>query len=576
MPGGWAYLQVPDPGNGQYTLTGVVRSDGVQIYFNTNVWTTDRTFIGGGHPPIRENVLHLLDYGSTGAYTLYYQPPPTPDTTPPISAVAALPANSYPQINLSWQGSDNPGGSGIVFFDIFASVDGGPFSPWLPRATVTSSLYPGQLGHAYAFYSIATDAAGNRQSPPTQPDAQTFVSLTNSPPVILSATNITIDEGQTLSLTLPASDPDVGQTLTYTLGAGAPLGVNGPNSAGTLTWPTSELTGPSTNVFKVIVTDNGVPPLSATCMVTVVVREVNTAPILSPVASRTISEGDLLTITNHATDSDVPANTLTYALSATVPAGASINAANGVFTWQPNSTQGPSTNVFTVVVTDNGVPPLSDSQQFTVVVRDVLSDFSLTVGSTNLFGGENSSVPLVLNGPQPFTNLTFQLTASSSVITSLTLTPIGGEVVAASLSPSGGDRYSVAFVLNPDQQAGVVRPIASLDFGAVSNRHSAILLLTPQQLLASQSSGPVITNGAVVSGRIIVVNTEPVLDVGSGLPIDLTFYGKPGTNYSVLSYSSLLLDGLNMVTNITLTNRFITLPMPVTDAPAQFYRVRQE
>ena len=210
------------------------------------------------------------------------------------------------------------------------------------------------------------------------------------------------------------------------------------------------------------------------------------------------------------------------------------------------------------------------------MVRDVLSDFSLTVGSTNLLGGEDGSVALILNGPQPFTNLTFQLTAPSSAITNLALTPIGAEVVAASILPSGGDRYSVAFVLNPDQQAGVVRPIASLDFGAVSNRHSAILLLTPQQLLASQSSGPVITNGAVVSGRIIVVNAEPVLDVGSGFPIDLIFYGKPGTNYSVLSYSSLLLDGLNIVTNITLTNRFITLPMPVTDAPAQFYRVRQE
>src|SRR5258708_33468026 len=73
MPAGWAYLQVPDPGNGQYVLTRVVRSDGVQIYFNTNVWTTDRTFVGAALPAVRENVLHLLDYGSTGTYILYYQ-----------------------------------------------------------------------------------------------------------------------------------------------------------------------------------------------------------------------------------------------------------------------------------------------------------------------------------------------------------------------------------------------------------------------------------------------------------------------------------------------------------------------
>src|SRR5262249_28342667 len=139
-----------------------------------------------------------------------------------------------------------------------------------------------------------------RESAPGEPDAQTFVSLTNTAPSILAATNITIDEGQALSLNLAATDPDSGQTLTYTL-AGAPVGLS-INSLGLVTWPTSESTGPSTNAFSVIVADNGSPSLSATSLVTVVVREVNSAPILSAITNRTINEGFFLRITNHAID----------------------------------------------------------------------------------------------------------------------------------------------------------------------------------------------------------------------------------------------------------------------------------
>ena len=51
LPPGWTYLQVPDPGHGQFKLLRVVRSDGVEIWMSTNVWTTDRTFIGQGRKP---------------------------------------------------------------------------------------------------------------------------------------------------------------------------------------------------------------------------------------------------------------------------------------------------------------------------------------------------------------------------------------------------------------------------------------------------------------------------------------------------------------------------------------------
>src|SRR5206468_1395562 len=61
------------------------------------------------------------------------------------------------------------------------------------------------------------------------------------------------------------------------------------------------------------------------------------------------------------------------------PAGVSVNPATGVLTWSPTEAQGPSTNVITVKVTDNGVPALSDSKSFTVVVTEANSAPVLTV-----------------------------------------------------------------------------------------------------------------------------------------------------------------------------------------------------
>ena len=60
---------------------------------------------------------------------------------------------------------------------------------------------------------------------------------------------------------------------------------------------------------------------------------------------------------------------LTYSLS-NAPAGATINATNGVFTWTPTEAQGPGVYNITVRVTDNNLPPLSDAKIFQVTVNE--------------------------------------------------------------------------------------------------------------------------------------------------------------------------------------------------------------
>jgi hypothetical protein len=54
------------------------------------------------------------------------------------------------------------------------------------------------------------------------------------------------------------------------------------------------------------------------------------------------------------------------------PVGVSFSS-SGAFYWQPTEAQGPSTNQFAVVVTDNGSPPLSTTNTFEVIVQEVNS-----------------------------------------------------------------------------------------------------------------------------------------------------------------------------------------------------------
>jgi hypothetical protein len=84
----------------------------------------------------------------------------------------------------------------------------------------------------------------------------------------------------------------------------------------------------------------------------------------------TIAKGDSLTIACTATDADRPAQDLTFSLGASSPTNAVISD-DGILSWKPESDQAPSTNVISVIVTDNGSPALSDTKSITVVVSNI-------------------------------------------------------------------------------------------------------------------------------------------------------------------------------------------------------------
>jgi glucosylceramidase len=127
---------------------------------------------------------------------------------------------------------------------------------------------------------------------------------------------------------------------------------------------------------------------ASNCVATFDSVTVNQAPVLAPIPNQTILAGRTLTITNSATDADIPTQALSYTLS-NAPTGANINSNSGLFTWRPTIAQSPSTQTVAVVVSDNGVPNMSAAQSFTMIVNrpanPVLSSASASDGQFSMW-----------------------------------------------------------------------------------------------------------------------------------------------------------------------------------------------
>ena len=153
--------------------------------------------------------------------------------------------------------------------------------------------------------------------------------------------NKTVAELATLAFTATATDPDAGNALTFSLDAGAPAGATIGGASGAFSWTPTEAQGPGSFPITVRVTDNGSPALSDFEAITVSVTEVNVAPVVTNPGNKTTNELVALNFTVTATDADVPANTIAWSLDAGAPAGATINAGTGAFSWTPAEIQGP-------------------------------------------------------------------------------------------------------------------------------------------------------------------------------------------------------------------------------------------
>ncbi len=93
----------------------------------------------------------------------------------------------------------------------------------------------------------------------------------------------------------------------------------------------------------------------------------NSPPTLAPISDKQIILGQTLAFTASASDTNVPAQTLTFSLGSGAPPGAVIQALSGQFSWTPSTA--PATNSISIIVTDNGTPSLSATQTFLVRIQ---------------------------------------------------------------------------------------------------------------------------------------------------------------------------------------------------------------
>ena len=189
--------------------------------------------------------------------------------------------------------------------------------------------------------------------------------------IVAVNTNATADQPQTFILTNFITTGSVVPWITsaaMSLSNQPPLAVNGSSFAYTL------------------------PSLSVVTFVGQ--ASTNTATVLAPVADQTINAGVILILTNKATDAESPPQTLTFSLLA-APSNTTLDSANGVFTWRPPVARAGTTNPVTVIVTDNGLPPLSATNSFNVIVNPLTPVLLGPIGSDT---GGGVSIPVT--GPR--------------------------------------------------------------------------------------------------------------------------------------------------------------------------------
>ena len=133
------------------------------------------------------------------------------DSIPPTASMVPFsnPIIAVDQFNVSWTGADNPGGTGIAYYDVQVDSGGGQgWKNWLLHTTNTSATFTGPSAK-YRFRVRAVDKAGNI-SPWS------------------AAEEITVDVDPPVSQVLPF-DPPIIATTTFQVEW---RGDDGPNGSG--------------------------------------------------------------------------------------------------------------------------------------------------------------------------------------------------------------------------------------------------------------------------------------------------------------------------------------------------------
>ena len=153
-----------------------------------------------------------------------------------------------------------------------------------------------------------------------------------------------------------------------------------------------------------------------------------TPPNFAPIANAMVVQGGTLSFTASATDANT-GTTLTYTLDPGSPSGATIDPATGAFSWTVPASETPGDYTLTIIVTDNGDPPLSN---MTSVAIDVISSQQRTglsdVSASGTYGGTATLTATLTSIGTPLAGKTILFTLNEGN----SITPVGMATTDAS------------------------------------------------------------------------------------------------------------------------------------------------
>ncbi len=273
-------------------------------------------------------------------------------------------------------------------------------------------------------------------------------------------------------------------------------------------------------------------------------------------------------------DADLPKNGLVYSLDAGAPPTARLKPTNGFFAWKPARADAATTNVITLRVTDNGVPQLSGTRTFTVLVRDYLE---LSIGSAVMAVGNGTNVPIDLVASTPLSNVTFSILLLTDRLTALTLENLVPAVATLELDISQTDVVGISVAALPGQFLSGTQQFARLHFTAPAGQSSAFVPLKLTAVSAVRAQPGLAPTALLNNGRVVVVNGQPLLDAHLDSPgaRALTLYGRPGTNYMIQTSSIPSLPGSWADWHSMTLSNLLETTGANTNTPTIFYRAKE-
>ncbi len=312
----------------------------------------------------------------------------------------------------------DPDGDDVVF-----ALAGAPSGATIDPSTGAFAWTPGEV-HGTGSYPVTVIATDNGTPPESSSVVATItVTEVNQAPAILPLTDQHNNEGDSVSVSITATDPDIPTNdITYAA-SGLPTGLSIDSASGLITG-TVGLDTDGEHTVTIVATDDGSPAAAATASFKWMIGNTNRPPTVGPVAPIRAAEHSLITFAVDATDPD--GDDLVFTMSG-APDGASIDAGLGTFVWRPSEKQGPGTYSFSVIVRDDGKPQLGAARTVTISVTE-LNEAPRIVAMGDRADDEETAVVVTVIATDPDLPANALTYSATGLPGGITINPISGVI----------------------------------------------------------------------------------------------------------------------------------------------------